>query len=540
MDFPFPTAWRILPALAWLLLSSAQAEEAKAPAKPSAESKPAVPKAESPKTEAPKPEPAKPAKAVAPSESLFAVKPEALVQKVKVGGTVESERATPVEMNLKRWADLTVERAAAHGTPVKAGDVLLELATKDLLKKIEEMKRDLPSKELDLAAAELELEKAEKATPISLEKAARDKTQAEQDLVHFEDEARPMQERGAREDVKEVTEALSYAQEELNQLRKMYEKDDLTEETEEIILKRAENSVARYQWMLEQTKARAERTLNVALPREHEGLKRSLALRQIEWRAGEKAMRDGLEKTRIAAAARRRELEEYRRNLSELEEDLGKMRVTAPHDGIVYYGMSQRAKWTTATLVDKKLVPGGKLMMREVVMTVVDPAKARVLLALTEEQLKDLAEGQRGLCQAKWRPDFQFEARLESILCAPYSDKTFDAVLSIQQTADSPALLPGMSADAEITVYEKPDALLVPKAAVKHEGKRDLVILKDGRTVSVKTGRSEGDRVEILAGLEAGNEIRVPKPEVPKTAPAPAQPVEAKPAAPAPAPATKG
>ena len=474
-----------------------------------------------------KPE-AKPA-LVAPTHT---VKAEPFVKKVKVSGTVQGTRETPVELNLKRWSDLTVVRAAAHGSPVKAGEVIIELETKDLAKKIAELKRALPSQELDLAAAELEFDKVEKTTPLSLEKAMRDKMQAEQDLVHFEDEDRPMQERGAREDVKAITESLAYAQEELNQLKKMYEKDNLTEETEEIILRRAENSVARYQWMLEQTAARTERTLTVMLPRTHESLKRSLEMRQIEWRAGEKAMRDGLEKARLSTAAKRREMEETRKALAEHEEDLAAMRVTAPHDGIVYYGMSQRAKWTTASLVDRKLIPGGKLSMREIVMTIVDPSKVRVLLSLTEEQLQDLGEGQKGVCQAKWKPDIKFGATLESILYVPYADKTFDAVLSLKTPKEAPALLPGMSADAELVVYEKADALTVPKAAVKKEGEREVVTLADGKAVTVKTGRAEGDRVEILEGLKAGAVVRLP--EVKKDAPE----KEAKPDAPS-APAKK-
>lgn len=477
---------------------------------------PATPK-EAPAEKKPEAKPeAKPAtkpdvKPMVKTGPLHTVKAGKFVQKVKVTGTVQSTRETPVEMNLKRWSDLTVIRAAAHGTNVKAGDVILELETKDLAKKIDELKRALPTQELELAAAELELEKAEKVTPLSLEKAMKDKMQAEQDLVFFEDEDRPMQERSAKEDVKDITDSLAYAQEELNQLKKMYEKDDLTEETEEIILKRAENTVARYQWMLEQTEARSERTLNVTLPRTHESLKRSLEMRQIEWRAGEKSMRDGLEKLRLATAAKRREMEETRKALAEHEEDLAAMRVTAPHDGIVYYGMSQRAKWTTASLVDRKLIPGGKLMMREIVMTIVDPTKVSVLLSLNEEQLKDLAEGQKGVCQAKWNPEVKIDATLESILYVPYADKTFDAVLSLKTPKDAPALLPGMSADAEIVVYEKADALLVPKAAVKKDGDRETVTLADGKEVTVKTGRSDAGQVEILEGLKEGAVVRLPE-----------------------------
>lgn len=520
---------RISPALVLLLapvLASAESPQPKPPAAPAKPEAPKVEKEEKPKAEKPadaKPADAKPAaekpKAAAapasPAAPTHSVKAEDFVQKVKVSGTVESTRETPVELNLKRWSDLTVIRAVPHGTEVKAGDLLIELETKDLKKKIEETKLAMPGKEIELSAAELELESAEKSTPISLAKSLRDKMQAEQDLAHFEDESRPMRERGAKEDVKEIVEALAYAEEELNQLKKMYEQDDLTEETEEIILRRTENTVARYRWMLEQTEARAERTLNTLIPREHESLKTNLELQQITWRAGEKSLREGLEKKRLDTAAKRREMDETKKALTEMEEDLAAMRVTAAHDGIVYYGMSQRGKWTTAALVDRKLIPGGKLAMREIVMTVVDPAKVQVRLALTEDQLKDLAEGQDGTLSLKWKPDVKFDARVKSILYVPYADKTFDSVLSVKTPADAPALFPGMTADAEITVYEKKDAIVIPKAAVKKEGDKETVTAADGKAITVKTGRSQGDKVEILEGLKSGDSIRLPetKPE---------------------------
>lgn len=499
---------RILPALLLLLapaLTSAESPQVKSvdtPAKPDA---PGVERDAKSAAEKPK----------APETSVFpthVVKAENFVQRGKASGTVESVQETPVELNLKRWLDLTVIRAVPHGTAVKAGDHLIELETKDLRKKIEETKLALPGKEIELSAAELELESAEKSTPISLAKSLREKMQAEQDLVHFEDESRPMRERGAKEEVKEVSEALAYAEEELKQLRKMYAQDDLTEETEEIILRRSENTVSRYRWMLEQSKARSARTLDTLLPREHENLRTNLELQQINWRAGEKSLREGLEKKRLDTAAKRREMEETKKTLAEMEEDLAAMAVTAPHDGIVYYGMSQRGRWTTASLVDRKLIPGGKLMMREIVMTVVDPAKVQVRLALTEDQLKDLAEGQGGTLHLKWKPDFKFETQVKSILYVPYADKTFDAILTVKTPADAPTLFPGMTANAEITVYEKKDAIVIPLPAVKKEGDKETVTSADGNVIPVKTGRREGDKVEILEGLKVGDPIRLPPP----------------------------
>lgn len=444
---------------------------------------------------------------------VLQIKTEPFQSRIKVTGIVEGSRESPVEMKLRQWTDLTVVRAVPHGTSVAAGDLLIELETKDLVKKIEALERDLPLKELELAASELALEKGEKTTPLSLEKALREKIQAEQDLAHFEDRERPMRERAAREEIMEAEQSLAYAQEELGQLRKMYEKDDLTEETEEIILRRAENTVGRYQWILDQARARSERALETLLPREHENLRRGLELRQIDWRAGEKAMRDGLAKQRLETTAKRRETEELRRSLEELRADLGEMRVVAPHEGIVYYGMSQRGKWTTATLVERRLIPGGKLAMREIVMTVVDPARPKVRLALKEDQLQDLAEGQNGEVSPKWRPDAVFPGRLESILLAPYHDSTFDAVFVPKLPKDAPAFLPGMSAEVEILVRDQAEAILLPKSAVTKEGRKEHVTLSDGKKVEVKTGRGEGERIEILEGLKAGDLVRLPEPK---------------------------
>ena len=499
--------------------------------KPAETIKPATPKAEAAKTregasskkeekaDTPKPKeeasPA-PAKNVAAkpevaekTEGLHLVKAGSFVQKIKVSGTVESTVETPIEMNLKRWGDMTVIKALPHGAIVKKGDTLIELETKDILKKIDDLALGMPAKELELAAAILELESAEKLTPLALAKALREKTQAEQDLVHFEDKSRPMQERAAREDVKEVVEALAYAEEELNQLKKMYEKDDLTEETEEIILRRAENTVLRYKWTLEQTEARSQRALDTQIPREHEALKSNLEATQINWRAGEKSLRDGLLKKREETSAKRREFEELQKTLVEMKGDLAGMKVVAPHDGIVYYGASQRGKWTTATTVDRKLIPGGKLAMREIVMTVVDPAKVQVRLSLNEDQLKDLAEGQSGPLQLKWKPDFKFDSKVASILYVPFPDKTFDAILKVEIPAEAPALMPGMTADAEISVYEKKDAIVIPKSAITKEDDKEAVKGKDGQPLIVKTGRSQGDKVEILEGLKVGDTIQL-------------------------------
>jgi multidrug efflux pump subunit AcrA (membrane-fusion protein) len=53
---------------------------------------------------------------------------------------------------------------------------------------------------------------------------------------------------------------------------------------------------------------------------------------------------------------------------------------------------------------------------------------------------------------------------------------------------------------------------MVPATAVMVRGQMELVrVVKDGRVVLriVKTGKREGDRIEVISGLEAGEDVIV-------------------------------
>jgi multidrug efflux pump subunit AcrA (membrane-fusion protein) len=57
---------------------------------------------------------------------------------------------------------------------------------------------------------------------------------------------------------------------------------------------------------------------------------------------------------------------------------------------------------------------------------------------------------------------------------------------------------------------------LVPKAAIRSEGGATYVFVVDKGVVdrrAVKTGGIDGDRVEVLAGLRAGEQVVVSPPE---------------------------
>lgn len=492
-------------------VESGKAEEKKAPAKKAEKPDPAEKKAkakpEEKKTEA-KPEEKKTDAKEESEEKTHKVKAESFEITLELGGVVESLDEAQVALRPKSWSSLSVISAVPHGTEVKKGDVLIELETDKLEEAIEDQKAGVPQQELALQDAKRDLEKLEKTTPLSLESARRSKMKAEEDFAYFQDVSKPMRVRDAHEDLKSTANYLAYAEEELNQLKKMYEQDDLTEETEEIILLRAQNSVDNYKWMLEQTKARTDRSLNTLIPREEESMQRSLESRQIEWRVGEQSLRSALEAKRLEVAKADRDFEKSQEKLGEMEEDLKMLTVRAPQDGVVYYGMSQRGKWTTAATVERKLIPGGTLSPREVVMTVANPDKLQLRVSVPEDKLKDLEKGQKAKTTLKWSPDDEFTSTLKEVSYIPFSNNTFDSVFTMNPGKEL-TVYPGMSAKLEIEVYNNEKALLVPKGAVKEEDDAEFVVLKGGKKQKVETGRSNDKMTEILKGLKEGDEIQL-------------------------------
>ncbi|MEO0413454.1 MAG: hypothetical protein AAF226_00720 [Verrucomicrobiota bacterium] len=496
------------------------AEVAKQPAaksgspKPKAAAKPAPEKAE-----------AKPAK---PEKKTVEVKSEELKVTVDLAGVIEAKNSSEIIVNTKSWAALTVVEAAAHGTKVKKGDIILRLEAEKLERQISDKKKDQPLAELNLEAAKSALALLEKTTPLSVNAARKSKSEAEADLAYFEDVTRPMTERDAKEMKKFYEARLAYALEELNQLKKMYEQDDLTEETEEIILQRAQNDVNSAKWNLEQMEERVKRRLSTTIPRDHDLRRRDLELKQIQWRDGEKKFRRDIEAKKLELAKQERDLERSKETLADLEHDLKLMTVKAPHDGVIYYGTALKGKWITASAVERKLIPNGKIAPREVVMTLVDPSAVQLRVAAGEDKLKDLAVGQSGESEMKWNKDLKLLSEVASISYVPMASNAFDVVLDLDLEGVDKPVMPGMNATAKVKTYHQEKALVIPANAVKEEDEKSFVTVKGGKKREVTTGRKSGSKIEILKGLKAGEHIELPEAEPKKPATPEKKPEEKK------------
>src|SRR5208337_2090211 len=128
---------------------------------------------------------------------------------VSVTGVFESTRMSEVAVKPKAWSmPLVVEKAVELGTPVKQGDILVELDREKIDKAIQDAEVELSLGELSLKHAEEELPVLEKLLPIDLAAAERAKTQADEDLSRFLEIDRPNSEKMAQFSVKSAVEYL--------------------------------------------------------------------------------------------------------------------------------------------------------------------------------------------------------------------------------------------------------------------------------------------------------------------------------------------
>lgn len=436
------------------------------------------------------------------------LKEEAFEAVVELDGIVESKTNTPIAIKPETWSELTVEHVAEYGSRVKKGDIILRLETEKLTRTIEDQEGSLPITELRYKNAKLDFDVKSKTHPLNLERSRLLREQKQEDFAYYEKTGKPISIRNVKERVKSYQNYLAYAEEELRQLKKMYENDDMTEETEEIILKRAQDSVDRQTWELEQMKVSTNRQLEVSIPREHESKKRDMKISQISHEVSALKSKQELEISKLELETQERTLAKSKEKLQDLKNDLALMEITAPHDGIVYYGANQLGRWTTALAVSKKLVPGGRIMPKETVLTIVDPDQLQIRVAVAENKLKDLKKGQKAKASLKWNDDLKLDSTISSISYIPQPNSTFDVVFSIDSKPETiEHLYPGMNAKLKFTSYQADKAIVIPKALIKTEGEKKYVKMKDGTKRFVTTGATNKNKQVILTGLKAGEEI---------------------------------
>jgi RND family efflux transporter MFP subunit len=455
----------------------------------------------------------KPAKSV--DVPIYTVKRGTLKRKVQLDAIFEAVEMNPVRIQTKTVPEFTVIEAVPHGARVKKGEPLVKLELDKVREQMEDLEQDRPAALLALDLAEAELTNLSLTTPLKADAARRTQRTAVEDLAYFENVGRAARERGVVFNIKSSEQRLDGAREELDQLKKMYAADDLTEETEEIILKRQKFNVESAEYFLEMAKQSGDLALKTALPREYETLRVAKRDQDLAATYADQTLERQLTKRRLEVEKLKRDQRKAEKRLAELKKDLEEMIVTSPADGLIYYGACEDGKWTTGAAFTKRLIPGGKVSAREIIMTVVNPERLVLRAVVPESELSRLKVGQEGKASLVADPDRKITVKLDELGTVPLPGGGFYARLALGKE-NGARLVPGMNSKVTFEGSRQGDVLLVPKDAVFAEaGEKYVYLAGRGLTErrSVKTGESDDRMVEIEEGLASGDRILAKKPE---------------------------
>lgn len=191
--------------------------------------------------------------------------------------------------------------------------------------------------------------------------------------------------------------------------------------------------------------------------------------------------------------------------------DLSKTRLVSPIDGVV----------TELSVVRGGVIAPAAVEISLPTMTVSDLSNIAVTAEIDEERIRDIQPNLAASISLPAYPERAFLGRIVSIAPRGHKrgDKTVFPIRIVIDGDPGDAARPGLTANITIVAIEKPDALLLDNRAIQTAGSQSRVsLLEQGKPPqerTVKLGRSDGTRTEILEGLKEGDRVALPQPVSP-------------------------
>jgi HlyD family secretion protein len=254
--------------------------------------------------------------------------------------------------------------------------------------------------------------------------------------------------------------------------------------------------------------------------------KQALNLLSIYREAGHELRRtEARARSRMAQAQAR--LSNAEEDVTESREDVQRRRrqvaactIRAPAPGLVVYSSSGESYRREER---GPIQEGGKVFQRQKIISLPNTAEMIVEVRVHEASVDKVRPGQIATIIAEPFPDQVFHGKVLSVAPLPDAQrsylspdiKVYTTKVSIEDSQTS--LRPGMSAKVEILVEKLADVLMVPVQVVANRAGRKVcyVATEDGTEErEVKTGAFNDTFVQIVTGLEAGENVLLSPPRI--------------------------
>ena len=444
------------------------------------------------------------AESAGPAEStLFSVRRGDLVLTINENGYLKAKNSVSVKPKFRGQGVIT--QLVDEGDAVVKGDLLAEFDKTQVQANLIEETQQLIQYQTELEAAEAELKIQARDNEANIEKAKVQKTISTLTYERYVKGEYPNELRKMELAVKKSRSEYRRAQESFEQVPRLHEEGFLTAiavEEERIKVEETEINLQNAERDLELYKA-------YTYPME-------LAQKESEVREAERALSNSQEKATIntkekeaQVTHRTRRIDTTKHHITQLQEELEALTMTAPQPGIVLYGDPARP-WNR-----DNIKVGGSIYQGTTVFTLPDLSEMQVLVEIHEADINQVEEEQGVAITVETNKGETFTGTVTDVATVASSsdwgddtNKQFRVEITIDQTEIE--LRAGITAKVDIRIGELEDVLHVPVHAVMAEnGEHFAFVFENGRTNrrSVKVGRNNAHYVEVLEGLEENEQV---------------------------------
>jgi len=238
--------------------------------------------------------------------------------------------------------------------------------------------------------------------------------------------------------------------------------------------------------------------------------------RQVKENIAEKAQ----EAARYSSAERKFNLERVK--LADVNEQIDLATIIAKRPGLVVYGAADQNSMRFRSNSQEAIQEGATVRERQSILTIPDMREMAVKVNIHESAVQRVAVGQLVKVSVDAFPDEQLTGVVIKVAVVADSAnsfmnpdlKVYPTTIKIDGTHDW--LRPGMSAEIDILVRSLEDVVYVPIQAVTYfDDERVVYVSNRGRTErrEIKVGTFSDSYIEILSGLEAGEEVLLLPPQ---------------------------
>ena len=238
--------------------------------------------------------------------------------------------------------------------------------------------------------------------------------------------------------------------------------------------------------------------------------------RQVKENIAEKAQ----EAARYSSAERKFNLERVK--LADVNEQIELATITAQRPGLVVYGAADQNSMRFRSNSQEAIQEGATVRERQSILTIPDMREMAVKVNIHESAVQRVAVGQLVKVSVDAFPDEQLTGVVIKVAVVADSAnsfmnpdlKVYPTTIKIDGTHDW--LRPGMSAEIDILVRSLEDVVYVPIQAVTYyDDKRVVYVSSRGRAErrEIEVGTFSDSYIEILSGLEAGEEVLLLPPQ---------------------------